>query len=219
MVTPASSTRRVEGIEVILFDLDNTLYPPAAGLIEAGDRLIAQFIARRLDMPLEQADRLRVRLWREYGATARGLQVEYGIPQREYFAGSIELLPIEQYLQPDPQLAELLRALRQRRFVFTNSTEAYARRVLQALGVEECFEGVYHIEFTGGSPKPEPQSYRAVLRDLGLPAQRVALVDDTEANLEPAADLGMLTIKLHDPPHSPRHLHLADLNGLPDLLA
>ncbi|MCD6361282.1 MAG: pyrimidine 5'-nucleotidase [Armatimonadetes bacterium] len=205
-------------IEVILFDLDNTLYPPDAGLIEAGDRLIAGFIADRLDLPLDEADRLRVRLWLEYGATARGLQIEHGIPQREYFAGSIERVPIEDYIRPAPELAELLRALPQRRFVFTNSTEVYAERVLRALGVYDLFEGLYHIEFTGGSPKPEVESYRAVLEDLGVAPGRVALVDDTEANLGPAADLGMCTIKLHTPPEDRRHLHLADLRGLPELL-
>jgi len=207
-----------ETIEVILFDLDNTLYPPQAGLIEAGDRLIAGFIADRLDLALEEADRLRVRLWLQYGATARGLQVEHGIPQREYFAGSIERVPIEEYIRPDPDLAALLRSLPHRRCVFTNSTERYAHRVLRGLGVDELFEGVYHIEFTGGCPKPEAESYRAVLDEIGVPPQRVALVDDTEANLGPAADLGMLTLKLHDPPEDPRHRYLEDLHDLPELL-
>lgn len=218
MVRPAGSAPASRGIEVILFDLDNTLYPPDAGLIEAGDRLIARFIAERLDLPLDEADQLRVRLWLQYGATARGLQIEHAIPQREYFARSIERVPIEEYLAPDPELRAMLRALPQRRCVFTNSSEVYAHRVLRALGVDGLFESVYHIESTGGCPKPEVESYRAVLREIAVPPERVALVDDTEANLGPAAGLGMLTIKLHGPPADPRHRHLGELRELARLL-
>jgi hypothetical protein len=35
-------------IEALLLDLDNTLYPPSSGLLEAGDALITAFIADRL---------------------------------------------------------------------------------------------------------------------------------------------------------------------------
>jgi putative hydrolase of the HAD superfamily len=207
-------TDRDRTIKVILLDLDNTLYPPEVGLIEAGDKFIADFIARRLGLPWDEADALRIRTWIEYGATARGLEIEHGIPQREYFAGSIERVPVADYISPDPALAEMLAALPQRRYVFTNATEVYAARVLDALGVAELFEAVFHIEFCGGSPKPEVSAYQAVLDAIGVDATRVALVDDTEANLEPAADLGILTMKLGEPPADARHLHLTSLGEL-----
>ena len=211
-------TRPGSDIRVILFDLDNTLYPPDAGLIEAGDRLIADFIARRLDLPWDEADRLRVRLWLQYGATARGLEVEYGIPQREYFADSLERVDVSRYISPDPDLAELLGSLPQRRFVFTNSSELYAERVLEGLGVRGLFEGVFHIESAGGRPKPDSHPYDAVVQATGEQPRHMALIDDTEANLGPAAEMGMLTIKLGDAPDDPRHLHLTDLHDLPGLL-
>jgi len=205
-------------VDAILFDLDNTLYEPATGLLEAGDRVIADFIARRLGLPWEEADRLRVRTWREYGATARGLEVEFGVPQREFFAGSIERVRVEDYVRPRPELAAMLARLPQRRFVFTNATATYARRVLAALGVAEVFERVFDIEFGGGRPKPERGGYQRVLRAVALPAQRVALIEDTEANLAPAAALGMVTITLGAPAPAPPHLPLSDLLELPALL-
>ena len=178
---------RLAEIRVILFDLDNTLYPPDAGLIEAGDRLIADFIARRLDLPWGEADELRVRLWLQYGATARGLEVEYGIPQREYFAESLECVEVSRYINPDPELAALLALLPLRRFVFTNSPEVYAARVLDALGVRGLFEGVFHIESAAGRPKPDARPYDVAVRAIGEETRHMALVDDTEANLAPAA--------------------------------
>ncbi|MFW6156660.1 MAG: pyrimidine 5'-nucleotidase, partial [Armatimonadota bacterium] len=204
-------------LDAILFDLDNTLYRPQSGLLEAGDRTITDFIARRLEMPREEADRLRVRTWREYGATARGLEVEFGVPQREFFAGSIEQVPVEEYLEPRPELRAMLQSLPQRLYVFTNAPSDYARRTLEALGIADLIERVFDIEATGGRAKPECGSYERVVGAVGVPAERIALVEDTEANLEPATELGMVTIKVGPPPPKGEHLYLEDLLELPEL--
>ncbi|MGD9495274.1 MAG: pyrimidine 5'-nucleotidase [Armatimonadota bacterium] len=205
-------------VDVILFDLDNTLYAPDCGLLAAGDRAITRFIAQRLGMSWEEADRLRLRTWQQYGATARGLEVEFGVPQREFFAGSVELVPVERYVQPRPEVAAMLARLPQRLFVFTNASATYAERVLAALGLRHLIERVFDIDFGAGRPKPEGAGYRRVLREVGAPAARVALIEDTEANLAPAAELGMVTIKLGPPPPAPPHLFLPDLMHLPRLL-
>ncbi len=209
----------MDGIDVILFDLDNTLYHPESGLLEAGDRTITHFISQRLDMPWEEADRLRVRTWREYGATARGLEIELGIPQREFFAGSIERVPVEEYLRPRPELRAMLAALPQRLYVFTNAPSVYAERTLTALGVADLIADVFDIETTGGMPKPECRSYDHVIEAVGVPAERIALLEDTEDNLLPAAELGMVTIKVGPPPPEGAHLYLPELLELPALLA
>ncbi len=204
--------------EAFLFDLDNTLYPPGSGLLEAGDALITAFIAERLELSHSEADALRIRLWRQYGATSYGLKVERGIPLREFYQGSIERLSPEDYLSPDPRVAAMLADLEARKCVFTNSTARYARGVLEALGIRQHLDSIFDIGFAGGIPKPQLQPYERVLAALDCPARQVALLDDTEANLEPAAELGMITIKLGEPPQADRHLHLRALYDLPGLL-
>jgi len=206
-------------IDVILFDLDNTLYHPGSGLLEAGDRTITRFIADRLQMPWDEADELRRRTWREYGATARGLEIEFGVPQREFFAGSVERVPIDEYLRPQPELRSMLEALPQRLYVFTNAPSVYARRTLEALGIADLIEDVFDIETTGGLPKPECRCYDQVLEQIDAPPERVALLEDTEPNLEPAANLGLVTIKVGPPPPDGDHLYIEELMDLPALLA
>ncbi len=205
-------------VEVILFDLDNTLYHPDCGLQEAGDRLITRFISGRLGVTWDEADRIRVRTWRQYGATARGLQVEFGIPQREFLSLSIERVPIERYVEPDPALEAMLRSLPQRLYVFTNATRSYAERTLAALGVAEHFEEIFDIGFANGRPKPHCDCYRRIIETVGVEPRRVALIEDTEANLEPAGQMGMVTVKVGPPPPEGHHLYVSDLLALPDLL-
>ena len=167
---------------------------------------------------MEDADQLRVRTWQQYGATARGLQVEFGIPQSEFFAGSIEHVPVEEYLQPRPELAAMLRDLPQRLYVFTNAPEGYARRALNALEIADEMEAIFDIGVTGGRPKPECACYECVVETVGVTPERIALMEDTEANLVPAADLGMITIKLGPPPPDEAHHYLEDIEDLPELL-
>lgn len=210
-------TAPVDELDIILFDLDNTLYHPDCGLLEAGDRRITRFIARRLGLDREEADRLRLRTWREYGATARGLEIEHGVPQREFFAAVIERVEVEDYLRPDPDLAAMLGRLPQHLYVFTNATARYAGRVLAALAVAEHFERIFDIEFAGGVPKPAAEGYERIVRELQTPPGRMALIEDTEPNLAPAAERGMLTIKVGSPPVDDRHVALPELLRLPEL--
>lgn len=169
-------------------------------------------------MEPDEADHLRVRTWEQYGATARGLEIEFGVPQNEFFEGSIDRLQIEDYLVAEPGLAQMLHLLPQRLYVFTNSPEGYAQRALMALGIADQIKDVFHIGTAEGRPKPEREFYDCVIDEVGETPERVLLVEDTEANLVPAAELGMVTVKLGPPPPDPPHRYIERIEELPALL-
>jgi len=99
-------------IKAILFDLDNTLYDASAGLQEVGDRRITAWIMERLGMPHDEADALRLRTWRQYGTTARGLEVEYGLPPQPLYEHAVAAIDPGEHLAPWPELARMLGGLR-----------------------------------------------------------------------------------------------------------
>ena len=181
-------------IRAILFDLDNTLYDASAGLQEVGDRRITAWIMERLGVAHEVADALRVRTWREYGTTARGLEVEYGLQQAPLYEHAINQIEPGEHIGPWPELDAMLARLQAERHVFTNSPEAYSRKVLAALGVTHQFGMIFGIERNGWVSKPSPEIYQDILDSIGLPAREVAFVEDNARNLEPALALGMYTV-------------------------
>jgi putative hydrolase of the HAD superfamily len=183
-------------LSAIYFDLDQTLYEPDCGLLPAGDRLITRHLARQTGLPEAEADALRLRLWREYGTTARGAEIELGMAQEEFYRCSLQDLQPAAYLQPEPELAAMLLSLPVACYVVTNAHASYAHEVLAALGLDHCFAGVFDIEAFGWRPKPDPAAYEHVLQATGHPAAETAMVDDFAHNLPPAAALGMLTIYL-----------------------
>ena len=70
-----------------------------------------------------------------------------------------------------------------RKFVLTNAPRAYADRVLGVLGIARLFDGVLAIEdmnmFGQLRPKPDARMLRRVGGQLGVPASRCVLVEDT----------------------------------------
>ena len=111
-----------------------------------------------------------------------------------------------------------MKRLRGRKILLTNAPAQYAKRVLTALDLASCFEGVITIEgmrvFGDLRPKPDARMLRVVLARHKLPAHRCVLVEDTLANLQSARSLGLRTVwmqhYLQNNPHGPEvglHLH------------
>jgi putative hydrolase of the HAD superfamily len=203
---------------ILLLDLDRTLYPPHTGLQEAGDVLLTAYVARTLGLTEEEAHALRRRLWAEYGTSARGLEVEHGIPQAEVYAHCIELLTPSDYVWPRPEVAEMLAQLPHPAWVCTNSTALYTERVLRALGLEGSFAGIISIETMNWRAKPAPEAYRAALAHAGAEPRQAILVDDALRNVQGAQDYGLTAVLCHPHPREPWEPWIRDILELPSVL-
>jgi putative hydrolase of the HAD superfamily len=185
-------------VEHWLIDLDDTLYPADTGLFGHVSRRITARIARTLDLPLEEARAVQKGYWRRYGTSLRGLIVEHGVDP-EPFLADVHDVPVEEILAPDPALGAVLDALPGTLHVFTNGPSEFARRVLGRLGVADRFERVFDIRHAEFVPKPDPHPYRRALAVLGVPGERVAMVDDSPQNLRAARGFGIWTAWLRSP--------------------
>ncbi|MBI5829001.1 MAG: pyrimidine 5'-nucleotidase [Chloroflexi bacterium] len=178
-----------------MFDLDNTLYPANAGLMDAISARIDEFISRKLDLPPALAHAVREAYYGRYGSSVGGVLRHCQVNADE-FLDFIHDLPLDNYLSPDPRLAESLASLPGHKYLFTNAPADYARRVLRALGIEQHFDGVFDVHFGGLEGKPSPGFYEKVLAALGHPAGACWFVEDSAANLAPAKALGCRTVWL-----------------------
>src|SRR5438034_7370254 len=139
---------------VVLFDLDNTLYPPECGLLQHLDDRINEFVSRFLAISLEEAMALRSRYIQEYGTTLHGLQAEHGLPPAQYLSAVHDAVPIEQFLTRDAELLTALASIEIDKVIFTNAPREYARRVIECLGLDAHFRVVIDLEFHDYTAKP-----------------------------------------------------------------
>lgn len=188
-----------------VFDLDNTLYPPAARLFDQIEKRMTAFVVRTLDVAPAEADRLRRHYWHSYGTTLAGLMHEHGIDPAPYLHDVHDISLA--HLAPDPALRARINALPGRRIVYTNGSSAYAERVLAARGLAGLFDAVYGVEHAGYRPKPQRAAFEAVFAADGLDATRAAMFEDDPRNLKAPHDLGMRTIHVAPAAVAQDHIH------------
>ncbi|CAL5084257.1 unnamed protein product [Urochloa decumbens] len=132
--------------DCLLFDMDDTLYPLSLGINLACRKNIEDYMLNKLQIEESQVPKMCLDLYREYGTTMAGLKVlGYDFDYDDFHACVHGPLPYEK-LKPDPVLRQLLLSLPQRKIIFTNSDKAHAAKVLEKLGLEDCFEGIICFE-------------------------------------------------------------------------
>lgn len=199
-MTPAHPPIDARQITCLFFDLDDTLYPHSSGLWELIGQRIQRFMIEELRFAAAEVPELSHRLWRQYGTTLRGLQTEYAVDMDAYLA-YVHAVPVDVALAPDPSLAQALAALPQRKFIFTNSDRAHARRVTERLGIAPLFEGIIDIYTVAPHCKPEPEAFHKALEICGTPPERCLMIDDSPRNLAAARALGITTVSVGQHTH------------------
>jgi putative hydrolase of the HAD superfamily len=182
-------------IKYILFDLDDTLYPTSAGLMNEISQRMSEYMVAQIGISPADVDRVRREYWARYGTTLRGLYIERHI-DAQAFLDYVHDVDLHQYLRPDPRLDATLAALPQQKSIFTNAPANHARNVLRALGVNKYFGDIFDINFIGYESKPTPSAYVQVANALPVRAEECLMIDDTARNLVPAKKLGMQTVWL-----------------------
>lgn len=180
-------------IRTILFDLDDTLYPRQAGVMDQIRALMLQYLQTRLDLSPEEADLLRRQYFSTFGTTMRGLQVNHQIDPDE-FLHYVHDIPLHRFLQPNPRLEAILAAIPHDKIVFTNASREHARRVLGILGIGQHFSRIVDVRDMNYESKPQPSAYRRICELLDIQPEECMLVEDNIRNLQPAKALGMTTV-------------------------
>ncbi|EER99765.1 hypothetical protein BDA96_02G408000 [Sorghum bicolor] len=192
--------------DCLLFDMDDTLYPLSLGINLACRKNIEEYMLNKLRIEESQVPKMCLDLYREYGTTMAGLKVlGYDFDYDDFHACVHGTLPYEK-VKPDPVLRQLLLSLPQRKIIFTNSDKAHAARVLEKLGLEDCFEGIICFETLNPPPtekkddgrgilcKPSLESMEAVIEIAKLDAKRTVFFDDSARNIAAGKAAGFHTV-------------------------
>jgi putative hydrolase of the HAD superfamily len=206
-------------ISTIFFDLDDTLYPANNGLWHQIKDRIGLYMSERMGIPADQVPALRRKYFEQYGTTLRGLEINHSINMLDYLA-FVHDVPLHNYLKPDPLLRSVLEAIPARKFIFTNADLNHAKRVLNVLELEGCFDGVVDVVAITPYCKPMPESFAIALHLAGeSDPQRCAMIDDLPRTTRAARQQGLFSILFGaTEPHPDADAALTDWAHLPELL-
>jgi putative hydrolase of the HAD superfamily len=183
-------------IKTLLVDLDDTVYPADSGLWELIKHRISLYMHEKLKMDWETIPQLRSSYYKNYGTTMRGLLADYDIDKEEYL-NFVHDVPLTEYITRDSELRKILLRLPQRKIIFTNADTAHAERVLEALGITDCFEKIVDIMAVYPYCKPLPVAFQIAMEHAGeKEPRRCAFLDDSITNLSAARQLGFYTVRV-----------------------
>ena len=207
----------------LVCDLDNTLYPANAGVMQAMGHLITCYLVEQMGIPPQEAGRLRQQYYQRYGTTLRGLILNHAI-DREDFLAFVHALPLAPHVRPNPALDAMLPAIPLRKAVFTNASREHARRVLGLLGVGHHFEQIVDVRDFAFKSKPHPGSYLRLLEIVDARPTECILVEDSVRNLAPARAMGMTGVLVGNgslsahPVQQEADIHVQDILHLADAI-
>jgi len=186
---------------VWLFDLDNTLYDARAVFVAVAEAM-TDYIARHVGVDRAEAEALRLRYWKTYGATLPGLTRHHGVDAAHFLRETHALPQLRALMKSHARDLAALRRLPGRKFVLTNGPHDYARRVLDGLGLRVgrrgVFEAIIGLEqmrmFGQDRSKPDARMLRHVLARRRLNPRDCILVEDALMHQKSAHRIGMRTV-------------------------
>lgn len=195
-----------ERIKLILFDLDGTLYHAPEFEVMYREALVRTYVERNnvsIETAREVIQNKSDELSNKGAVSSNQLSLEFSISWGGKEIGELKHMPFD-LIKPNPKLKEFLDHLKRQGYtlaIATNSGKEVVKRILQIIGIEECFDPSLLITRDRvKASKPEPIFYERVLAALGVsPSQIVYVGNDYLKDVEPAENLGVWSFRTLGP--------------------
>ncbi|MBE0684600.1 MAG: pyrimidine 5'-nucleotidase [Anaerolineaceae bacterium] len=205
-------------MDLLIFDLDDTLYPSSSGIWSLIRERIDLFMISKLGYSYENVHSARENFFREFGTTLRGLESVHNIDSIEYLK-FVHDIPIFEYLFPNLPLDTMLANIPQRKVIFTNGDRWHTKRVTDALRISDHFDEIIDILDVSPFCKPMAESFQIAMEKLKISiTQNTLLIDDNLRNVQMAGKLGLQTVWVTENSYSQKN-ELNQITKIEDLLS
>jgi putative hydrolase of the HAD superfamily len=184
-------------INTLVFDLDGTLYVNL-DLGREINRVACGYLAEARKTGIDEAATL-IRETKARLTARNGMDATLSLACAELGADIVEMhrrfaaqVRPEQFLVRDERVVELVRLLSTRfaLYVYTNNNRLLAGRIMELIGVDGLFRGVFTIDYSW-RPKPDRETAQRLLNDIGrIPAECLFVGDRYDVDLRIPAEMG-----------------------------
>ncbi|KAI1435479.1 pyrimidine 5'-nucleotidase [Xylaria sp. CBS 124048] len=158
--------------------------------------LIHQYFETYLDLSPQAAIDLHAKYYKTYGLAIGGLMRFHQVDPLHFNSKVDDALPLEDLIQPRPEIVRLLRDINRNEvklWLFTNAYVNHAKRVVKILGIDDIFEGITYCDYTSlpFKSKPEKEMFNKAMEDAGVERMEDCyFVDDNYYNCRTAEEIG-----------------------------
>ena len=188
------------GKDVIIWDLDNTLYRETPEFADMLDEAMAKALVEDFNVPMT-IEECKARVKESYRLYRDGGEMfyrDFHISQKELSDAYHFRKPVE-LIVPYDNLANRMAKLPAEQFVFTASKRYASERILKQIGLLEMFKDLFYSveDFGQFNKNKDAEIYRQYCRKIGKNPEDCLFVDDSYSNLEFAKEAGMTTVRIY----------------------
>ncbi len=179
-----------------IFDLDNTLYNASTGIFKKIDKRMTEFISDKINVTKEESYKIQKNLYAKYGTTLFGLIKSHNVDPFEFleYVHNVNLKNIKK----SKKLKNCLERLPGNKLIFTNGDEKWARKIINALGIQDSIDEIFDIVKADFFPKPQAKTYENFLNKFNINPKESVFFEDTVRNLKYANIIGMTTVHIDE---------------------
>lgn len=189
----------VLGKDIVIYDLDDTLYNKTDEFADVLDTVMAEALVYDLglDMDISKAKELVTESYRIYRDGGEIFYKDYGIKPRDLFIAYHKRKPVERIV-PYDNLLDKIKKVPAEQYIFTASDRYASEKILKHLGLFDFFKDRYFsVEDFGVYKKNEDaQVYKDFCKKINANPADCVFVDDSYSNLEFAKEAGMTTVRI-----------------------
>ena len=190
----------VFGKDIVIYDLDDTLYNKKEYFADILDTVMADALVYDLglDMKVEDAKKLVTESYRIYRDGGEIFYRDYGIKPKDLFVAYHKRKPVEKIV-PYENLLSKIKQVPAKQYIFTASDRYASEKILKHLGLYEFFKDKYYsVEDFGVYKKNEnAEVYKKFCEKINADPKDCVFVDDSYSNLEFAKEAGMTTVRIY----------------------
>lgn len=222
--------RKIENRAIFFFDIDNCLYQKSKNVHDHMARLINKYFTNHFnDMTPEEATRLHLQYYKDYGLAIEGLARHHQVDPLDFNREVDDALPLDELLSPDPEVRRILESFdksKVKMWLFTNAHITHGKRVVKIMEIDDLFEGITYCNYAESPlvPKPLPAMFEKAEREAGVTDHtKLYFVDDSYLNCKDAFKRGwsntvhLVEPQVPDPPAKASRYQISHLRELLDL--
>lgn len=194
----------LKGIDVVIFDLDGTLYQldgddntiKNSTLIKIVQNNSIDFVIKREEILREQAEKIIEEAMKDEIGISAFLSRRYGITREEYFRDAWNINP-EVVLLNHENTTNIIRRLKKQKknlILLTAAPAVWRDNVLKYLEITDCFSQL----FSGENFRSKQEIFEKLSLDFS-PGSILSVGDQYLTDIEPASNLGMRTFEVKNP--------------------
>jgi FMN phosphatase YigB (HAD superfamily) len=202
-------------LELIIFDLDGTLYPANNDLDRVYPRAAIQLLARKTGRDIQELETEFLEKKAELKQILQGKPTStltlfyfYDVSFEEFENRVNSLIEIEKYIKPDPGAVQVIEKINHHYplFLYTTNNGKVSDRILNYLGLSKFFPAEKRFTFSDAGRLPLPRKeklayvkpglkgFTHILELHGVSPDRTLMVGDSEvSDMNPARQAGLLT--------------------------